>query len=241
MPRNANAPELRAVAPLIAHGSRRRLIGTAMVVAHGDRMIAVANAELLRDAGDVPLAIATRLDLTESVMVESWISGRAATAFLELAGPLPLGDVEALPISAVHATVRVYAPSAVVWIEHTTTGCVRRLAPVVLKGDDAGGMTDGDVYFAHAIEPIATHQSPLAGAPLFAWLPADPVLRRGSAVVAFALALPTERDALAELIGLDDLGRVLLAAREQVVASEQATVAGEIDDGTPPDPLGDLE
>jgi hypothetical protein len=85
---------------------------------------------------------------------------------------------------------------------------------------------------------------PVEGSALFSWMPADPVLGRKSEVLVVALGItyrrktfkPREQPALAELVGLDDLGRALPWAEKVVEGSnELGQVAGEIrDDWTGP-------
>jgi hypothetical protein len=80
------------------------------------------------------------------------------------------------------------------------------------------------------------------GSPLFAWLPPDPVLGRPSEVVVVACCVkylsgvlrPRPRAPLAELLGLDDLARVLpWADQTPAPRPELVQVAGEIEKPSP--------
>jgi hypothetical protein len=79
------------------------------------------------------------------------------------------------------------------------------------------------------------------GASLFAWFAPNPALGRAGEVLVLGLAQayrgfakPRERPVIAEIVGLDDLGRALIAAQrtERAVGDERASelrqVAGEI-------------
>jgi hypothetical protein len=52
---------------------------------------------------------------------------------------------------------------------------------------------------------------------------------------------PRTTPVIAELVGLDDLGRALLTEVEPDAGPELPVVAGEIDDKAPPDPLAGLD
>jgi len=114
---------------------------------------------------------------------------------------------------------------------------------------DGGGMIDDIVRLATP-DDASDGDVPIDGATLFSWMPADPVLGRTSEVVAMALGLayrnkifkPRENPAIAELVGLEDLGRAL--PWQGVVpegSNELGQVAGEIRDDDATGPLAGLD
>ena len=241
-----SAGELRAVAPLVVIGSPPRVVGPCTLVTNGARTVAFSSAELLRQAGE-PLGIAVTRD--HVVRVASWMMGRlAGIGILELAEPLPNhSDVVPLRLGSVMATVDTRGmPAAIVTIgEHLE----RRVIPVHVDMLDGGGMSDELTRLA---SPDAAEDSGaiIDGATLFAWLAADPVLGRSSEVVAVALAIPyraqlykpRELPPLAELVGLEDLGRALPWTGETTEGSNDLNqVAGEIREEVPRDPLAGLD
>ncbi len=249
--RDPNAPELRSVAPLVALGEPVRFVAPITVIAHGSRVIGVTSAELLRTNPDARLAIASRLDGTGTIDVLSWSIGRyAGVGLVELDGAFPTdGDVVPLPIGSVHASVGIHgAPAAIVTIEQVGARFERSLIPVHVDGDDAGGMSDTIVYLASPMHP-AHAEVAVEGACLFAWLPPEPALGRPKGeVVGFALgypyrigiAKPRATPVIAELAGLEDLGRALISKVGPEKETELRTVSGEIVDTTH-DPLAGLE
>jgi len=247
--RDRNAPELRAVAPLITLGSSPQLVGAVTLVANGARVIGVTSAELLRPLHGTPLGIATKLDGSATVEVATWSMGRySGIALVELGGAVPEGDeVVPLAIGSVNASVNVHgAPAAIVTVTQTAGRYERAFIAVHLDVDDAGGMNDHAVHLASPLEPT---ELPVEGASVFAWLPPDPVLGRPSEVVVFALAYPyranlskpRETAVIAELVGLDDLGRALISEPPPDERPELFEVAGEIEEKGLPDPLAGLD
>ena len=239
------ARELRAVAPLIAIGaSGRHLVGTALVVRNGPRVIAVSSAELLRPFNGQPLAIVHRFasDAKDATTpIATWGIGRfAGVAMIELAGPLPTdsSDLEPLDIASVCASVDTRgAPTAIAFIGNSPTGFERTLIPVHIDGDDGNGMLDRTMYLASPHDR-AHAAFPVEGAPVFTWFAPDLVLGRPSEVLAVAIAYPyraktakpRDTPVIAELVGLDDVGRVLISNAEPAEPQprELAQVAGEI-------------
>ncbi len=238
MLRDPDAIELRSVAPLLANG---KLIAPALVVANGPKIMAATSAELLRPlAGAVPLAIATKLDGSASVPVTASGIGRfGAIGLLEIGGPLgEKHDVTPLDLGAVCATVDTRgAPAAFAIITEAAGGFIRTLVPVHVDADDGGGISD---VIARVATPLDAAHAGVAvdGAPLFAWFPPNPALGRLGEVLAMGLghvyrghAKPRELPVLAQLVGLDELGRVLIAAQHPVEKEpDLKQVAGEIED-----------
>jgi len=248
--RDPNATELRAVAPLIVVGERR-LVGPITLVANGARVIGVTSAELLRTHSELELAVVTQLDGSATIPIGNWNIGRySGVGLVDIEVALPTGhDVVALPIGGIHASVDVHgATSAIVTIEQLGDRFERSLVPVHVDADDAGGMSDQVMYIVSPLHP-AHVGAPIAGATAFAWLPPDLALgRRGREVVAFGLATPytagiakpRATPVIAELVGLEDLGRALLTAIETGTESELPSVTGEIASDTD-DPLDGLD
>jgi hypothetical protein len=240
--------ELRAVAPLIVTGPQMQLVGPCTLVTNGSQTIAFSSAELLRQAGE-PLAIALTMDCKKTLPVASWSMGRTANmGIIELGKPFPFKDgkvdVAPLKLGSVCATVDTRgAPSAIVSVQRAADGkgIVRRVIPVHVDNIDGGGMSD-DVLTRLASPDHADDDGvDIDGAALFSWMPPDPVLGRPSEVVVVALSVPyrqktfkpRELPAIAELFGLDDLGRALPweGGREKAEGSnELGQVAGEIKD-----------
>jgi hypothetical protein len=236
------------VAPLVVTGATQTLVGTCTLITNGAKTIAFSSAEVLRAAGE-PLAIALTLDGKRLLRVASWSMGRApGMGIVELAEPFPKGevlDVEPLPIAGVCATVDTRgAPSAILTVVASGAGYKRHLIPVHVDAIDGGGMSDEVITrLASPDEPRDVGADADGGA-LFTWMPPDPVLGRKSEVVAVALALvyrsqtfkPRPLPPLAELVGLEDLGRALpWGAPTRAPTSELGQVAGEIrDDETGP-------
>ena len=203
--------------------------------------VAFTSYELLRLAGGEPLAIVTKLDGTRQVPVPSFGPGAYTGLGICALGPFvvdPQLDVMPIAIGGVCASVDSRgAPSALVGITPTPRGYSRQITPV--WGDSVG---DDDV-----VARLASPQDPrdatvaVEGAALFTWFPPDPALGRKSEVLALAVAYtyrartyqPRPTPAIAELVGLDDLGRALpYNTPEQ--EPNLAQVAGEIRD----DPSG---
>ena len=235
------ATELRAVAPLVVLGPKPTLVGPCTLVTNGARTVAFSSAELLRHAGE-PLAIVLTMTGEKTVRVASWTMGRiAGMGIAELAEPFPKGanDVAPLQLGSVSATVDTRgAPAALVTVAATANGYERRVVAVHVDHVDGGGMSD-DVTRLASPQDAANASAPIEGAPLFAWLPADPVLGRKSEVVVVALAVPYRsklfkpraHPPIGELIGLEDLGRALPWTGEKAEGgTELGQVAGEIRD-----------
>jgi hypothetical protein len=235
--------ELRSVAPLVVVGSQIELIGPCTIVTNGAQTVALSSAELLRQAGE-PLAVVIAMNGSRTVRIARWTMGRVAgVGIAELAEPFPRdGDIVPLDLASVSATVDTRgAPSALVTIAHDGMTFSRRVVPVHVDAFDGGGMIDDIVRLATP-DDASDGDAPIDGAALFSWMPADPVLGRNSEVVAVALGLayrnkifkPRANPAIAELVGLEDLGRAL--PWQGVVpegSNELGQVAGEIrDDAT---------
>jgi hypothetical protein len=214
------------------------------LVTNGSQTIAFSSAELLRKAGE-PLAIALKLDGSKTLPVASWSMGRVPhMGVIELAAPFPKDgdlDVQPLPIGSLCATVDTRgAPSALVTVLRTKSGFARRVVPVHVDAIDGGGIADIITRLASPDEPVDADVD-IDGAALVSWMPADPVLGRSSEVLVVALASPYVQQifkprslpALAELYGLDDLGRALPWEGSNVEGSnELGQVAGEIREST---------
>lgn len=235
--------ELRGIAALIVTGESPQLVGPCTLVTNGTTTIAFSSSELLRAAGE-PLAIALTLDCKQTFPVTAWhLSRTPHLGVIDLGAAFPIDpalDVEPLPLGSVSATLDTRgAPSALVTVQWTGTGVARRLIPVHVDAMDSGGVSDDVVTRLASPDDPADADVQIDGAPLLAWMPADPVLGRPPEVVAVALGCtyrghthkPRELPAAAELWGLDDLGRVLPWHRDdQVASNELVQVAGEITD-----------
>ena len=235
------ANELRAVAPLVVMGPTLQLVGPCTLVTNGTQTIAFSSAELLRKAGE-PLAIALTLDCSKTLPVSSWSMGRVPhMGVIELGQPFPKDkklDVEPLPIGSLCATVDTRgAPSALVTVERAKQGVSRRVISVHVDNVDGGGMSDDVLVRLASPDDAADSEVNIDGAALFSWMPPDPVLGRKSEVLAVALASPyltktfkpRELAAIAELFGLDDLGRALPWDGTKAEGSnELGQIAGEI-------------
>ncbi len=234
------ASELRAIAPLVVTSPTLQLVGPCTLVTNGGQTIAFSSADLLRKAGE-PLAIALTLDCKRTLAVASWSLGRVPhMGVIELAEPFPDDrslDVEPLPIGSLCATIDTRgAPSALVTIQTAKAGVARRVIPVHVDAIDGGGMSDDVLTRLASPDEAADVDAEIDGAVLLSWMPPDPVLGRKSEVLALALASPyrqrtfkpRELPALAELYGLDDLGRALPWDGTKLEASnELGQIAGE--------------
>lgn len=239
--RRSDAPELRCVAPLVVLGAGGpQLAGPCMLVTNGVHTIAVASAEVLRRAGE-PLAILTRLDGSTHLAVKAWqLARHASLGIVDLGeGVAFTPDIHPLHLGSLSAAIETRgAPSALVVFAQHGTAFERIVVAVEVVVDDGGGMSDEVVRLAVAPEPVTA--APADGAPLFAWMPPDPVLGRGSEVIAVALGVTpranaTRRPAFAELASLEDIGRVLpWAEQTPPPQSGLGLVAGEIGEITAP-------
>jgi len=250
---NLDAAELRAVAAIVALDTPPRLLGPCTLVTNGAITIGFTSTELLRIETHSQLVIMTRLDGTAAIPIATWTPGRYANiALVDFGAPIPRDhDVTPLPIAGVSATVDTRgAPSALVAIGAGATGWTRLVIPVQV---DAIG-NEGEVIARLATPNDPAHGPiPIEGAPLFAWFPPDPLLGRKSEVVVVAQAITYHRKtfqprtipAVAELVGLEDLGRALPYAAPETEPSELVQVAGEIQDRPPAqeppmDPLDEI-
>lgn len=218
------APELRCVAPLVVNG---QLAGPCMLITNGTQSIAVASAEVLRRAGE-PLEILTRLDGTKSLPVKAWQMARhAAIGIIELGeGVVFTPEVYPLHLALLSAAVETRgAPAALITLRAVDKKFVREVIGVHIALDDGGGMSDDISHLATAIDP---REALPDGAPLFAWMPPDPVLGRGSEVIAIAIGVASRGGI--ELVGLEDAGRALPWAEQTPPPSnELVQIAGEIE------------
>lgn len=239
------APQLRCVAPLVAVADgKQRLIGPCVLVTSGAHTIALASAEALRKAGE-PLAIATRLDGSATLPVKAWHLGRHPAI-----GVIDLGDssrftpeVEPLALGSLSATVDTRgAPAALIGVR-VDAGLFARIAVgVQVVVDDGGGMSDHANRLAVPQERLPDGAL-LDGAPLFAWMPADPVLGRSSEIVALALGVAPRSQTfgsyapIAELVGLEDAAIALPWSEQPPPGNDgPVQVAGEIGRFTGPIP-----
>jgi hypothetical protein len=249
------ANEVRAVAPLVVMGTSPQLVGPCTVVTNGTQTIAFTSAELLRKAGE-PLAIAITLDCKQTIPIAAWSMGRVPhMGVIELGAPFPKDkkyDVEPLPIGSLCATVDTRgAPSALVTVQRAGGTVSRRVIPVHVDNIDGNGISDEVLVRLASPDEASDADAEIDGAALLSWMPPDPVLGRPSEVLVVALASPyrqktfkpRELPALAELYGLDDLGRALPWDGTKLEGSnELGQIAGEIrDDATQPMPPRDAE
>jgi len=249
---NPDAPELRAVAALVALDPKPRLVGPATVVTNGDKTLAFTSSDLVRAEAGANLCLVPRFD-GAAIQIASMSMGFSGVGLLELAQPLPAdADVVPLSIGAISASVETRgAPSAIVTVAPGSPGWQRIVIPVAV---DAVG--SGDDIIARLATPLETcDTSFIEGAALFTWFPPDPVLGRPPELLAVAISYlyrqqafkPRGVPAIAELMGLDDLGRALPYSAPEPPAqpTELAQVTGEIPDrrpktAPPMDPLEEI-
>jgi hypothetical protein len=241
------AGELRCVAPLVVRAAGGpELAGPCMLVTNGRHAIAVASAEVLRRAGE-PLVILTRLDGSSFVPVTAWqLAHDPALGIIDLGeGVAFTPEVHPLHLAQLSAAVETRgAPAALVAVRPVGTAFARALIAVEVVVDDGGGMSDDITRLVMPVEAVGDDVAS-NGAPLFAWMPPDPVLKRASEVIAIALGVaPRTRGArsgpvvpLAELVGLEDVGRVLpWAEHTPAPQPELVEIAGELGGMTGPVP-----
>jgi hypothetical protein len=223
------------VAPLLADG---KLIGAATLVRNGDKTIGATDADVLRPYVGGKLTIATQLDGSSSIAIVNWgLSRHAGLGLLDLSAPVPDGrDVVPLELGAVCAIVDARgSAAALVGIARDGARFTRSWIPVQLDIDD-GGMAEAPSRIASPLDDAHVGVKP-AGAALFAWFPPNPALGRAGEVLVIGVAQtyrgfakPRERPVLAEIVGLDDLGRALLVAHKlEEREPELSQIAGEID------------
>jgi hypothetical protein len=250
----ASAAELRCVAPLaVVGGATPQLVGPCTLITNGTHTVAFSSAELLRQAGE-PLAILTKLDGSSSIPVTQWsIARHANIGLIDVAQTATYSaDVTPLHIASVCASVDTRgAPSALVAFRVVGGKIVRYVISVHVDAVDGGGMSDEVITRLASPLDAVDVDAATDGAPLFTWMPPDPVLGRASEIVVVALGLmyrakvfkPREHVAIAELVGLEDLGRVLpWAEATPPPTNELGQIAGEIrDDESGPLSLFDLD
>jgi len=233
-----DARELRSVAPLLVEG---KLVGPVTLVRNGGKTIGATDAELLRPYVGAQLTVATMLDGSAAIAVGNWgLSRHAGLGLVELVSPVEPGcDIRPLDLGAVCASVDTRSTrAALVGIVSGASGFTRSWVPVQIDIDDGGGMIDGVIRLASPLEDSHVGIA-VDGASLFAWFPANPALGRASEVLVLGLAQayrgfskPRDRPVIAEIVGLDDLGRALIAAQRGSEEREPglSQVAGEIED-----------
>ncbi|HEU4734816.1 MAG TPA: hypothetical protein VFT22_43290 [Kofleriaceae bacterium] len=231
-----DARELRSVAPLLVDG---KLIGPITVVHDGNKTIGATDAELLRPHVGARLAVAIALDGSELIPIGNWgLSRHSQLGLCDLVAPVPVGrEVRPLGLDAVCASVDIRGTHTVlVGMVRSGDGFERTWIPVQLDTGEDGGMGEPPARLASPV--LAEHVGmAVQGAALFAWFPANPALGRASEVLVLGLAQayrgfekPREHPVIAEIVGLDDLGRALLTSHKvEEREPELVQVAGEID------------
>jgi hypothetical protein len=254
--RDRDSEELRAVAPLVAVvGDSQQLVGPITLVKNAGKTLGITSAEILRAHQGAQFRVLTELDGSKHVDVTNIGMGRyAGIALVELARAIPDdADVKPLGLGGVNATTDTRgAPAGILSINPIAGGRFERmLIPVYVDNDDGGGMLDRATRIVSPMES-AHAELDIEGAPLFAWFPPNPALGRPGEVLAVGIAYPYRaqtakpRDlpVLAQLVGLDDLGRALIAADAHEQRPElKQVVSGEIEEKLhgEPDPLAGLD
>lgn len=234
--RERDTRELRSVAPLLVNG---QLVGAVTLVRNAGKVIGATDPELLRAHVGAQLTVATLLDGSATVPVSHWgLSRSASLALIELASPIEAGlDVRPLELGAVSGSLDTRgAPAALVGIARDGAGFVRRHVPVQVDRDETAPPSTA-TRLASPIDPAHVGIA-VDGAALFAWFPPNPALGRAGEVLVLGLgqpyrgfAKPRDHPVVAEIVGLDDLGRALLVAhRTEEREPELVQVAGEIED-----------
>jgi hypothetical protein len=233
--RDRDARELRSVAPLLVDGV---LIGPVTLVRNGAKTIGVADAELLRPHVGAALTVATMLDGSATAAVGHWgLSRKTELGLIELASPLDAGlDVRPIELGAVCGSLDTRgAPAALVGIVRDGPRFARTHVPVVLDKDEGGDAADAVLHLASPLDDDHVGMR-VEGATLWAWFPPNPALGRSGEVLVLGLAQayrgfskPRPHPVIAEIVGLDDLGRALLIAHKaEEREPELRQVAGEI-------------
>ena len=256
---------------VVLGGARPELVGTCSLVTNGTHTIAFSSAEVLRQAGEplaicTKLDGSQTIPVPAWVM-----GRQPGIGIIELGTTRAFTDeVRPLDLGSVCATVDTRgAPSCLVIIVTGADGTfTRRAIQVHVDAVDGGGMSD-DVL-SRLVSPLEPADLDLAvdgrglppagstagwqcgwidGSPLFTWMPPDPVLGRPSEVVIVALGVryrantfkPRELPALAELVGLEDLGRALpWPEKPDEATNDLGQITGEIqDDDTGPVDVND--
>jgi hypothetical protein len=231
-----DARELRSVAPLLVDG---KLIGPITLVHNGGKTIGATDASLLRPHVGAKLVVATMLDGSEPIAIGNWgLSRHSELGLCDLVSSVPTGrDVRPLGLEAVCASVDTRGTAIVlVGIVPSGNGFARTWIPVQLDNDDAGDLGEPASRLASPLEDDHVGMA-VEGAALFAWYPANPALGRASEVLVLGLARayrgfakPRTRPAIAEIVGLDDLGRALITSHTiEEREPELVQVAGEIE------------
>jgi hypothetical protein len=234
--RERDARELRAVAPLLAEGE---LIGPVTLVRNGDKIIGVTDAELLRPHVGAELRVATMLDGSASVPVGRWgLSRKSELGLCDINEPIESGlDVRPLDLGAVSGSLETGGtPAALVGIVREGAGFARSHVPVAVDRDDTGDIADAVVRLASPLDEAHAGMI-VRGASLWAWFPPNPALGRAGEILVLGLAQayrgfakPRAHPVLAEIVGLDDLGRALLVAHKaEEREPELRQVAGEFE------------
>jgi hypothetical protein len=241
--------ELRAVAPLLV-APTRQLVGACTLVTNGVTTVGFTSSELLRVVASEPLVIATKLDGSQLMPVATWGPGSyTGLGLCAFAAPFvvdPRLDVMPIAIGSVCASVdNRGAPSALVSILPTSRGFARVAVPVWI--DTIGDASD---VVTRLVTPYESGDAGVSveGAPVFARFPPNAALGRPAETLALALAYayrartyaPRGRPAIGEIVGLDDLARVLpYTAQEHEPSLPQ--VAGEIRDTKVKGVIDDLD
>jgi len=216
------------------------LVGPVTLVRNGTKTIGATDPDLVRRHVGAQLTVVTKLDGSASVSIGHWgLSRKAELALLELAEPIDAScDVLPVDLGAVCANVDPQgAPAALVGIARDGHRFVRTQVPVVLDRDDGGDLSDTMIHLASPLDEADIGRS-VDGAALFAWFAPNLALGRAGEVLALGIAQayrgfakPRAHPVLAEIIGLDDLGRALLLAHKtEEREPELRQVAGEIED-----------
>jgi hypothetical protein len=215
------------------------LVGAVTLVRNGARTIGATDLELVRPHVGAELRVATRLDGSATVAVGHWgASRKSELALIELAEPVETGlDVRPLDLGAVCATSDTRgAPAALVGILRDGERFARTFIPVAIDRDETGDAARAMLRLASPLDEAHVGKK-VDGAALFAWFPPNPALGRAGEVLVLGLAQayrgfakPRAHPVIAEIVGLDDLGRALIVAhKSEEREPELRQVAGEID------------